>query len=1153
MAVVASRFYVWVKHSGTSGNWLDISGVVMPDWDGSSIVSEEGVGNFSAGSITFNVVDRDVTTARAVLNALATSTTVPEVRVTWGTTGETGFETFFYGRVEPDLFTYEGAVISSFTACSLLQYLDKLDAHNVDEGTTLLTSADGDRVGGPPSKNWAIDPAATDLYNCCVTAGDVATIGGVDYTIAKVTGPKWFTVTADIVAASGGCVIKRGTLGQFSGPVARTVSGRPVGLAPILLRKAMIQDSSIIDCLVLDKDLRADPDNPVQSDTDWNHVKRCWSDSTVDLAGDTAGDVVAASQDCMDNDVLAFTLKHGRLYAIHAGADGVHEEGELTEVLDGSGDPYTTTGHRLFNFLAEDDTRCLAVFEAEKRHTYTRQTGQAAWGPWATGAVGIAGTALAIAAGPLGWGAWAAAAISLGAAGAAAGLGALSTTHADMANSDQFYACTGVRVLDMGDGTNGTGGVGRDINRYQAAPYSTNLRYVPGDSVCTDAFVKTVSDCPGVILFAPFDEVNQKITVMYYYWNTNTSQWDGPIINAGSASAGDTGKPTGGMVSVERNVVVGTANGCFQLTCQANGGWAGRSIVMDRPPSRFLAALRRIDDTDRYLEVLWGNDSQYVLEQQYLDGGTWFATPPAHDLYTITSSLSGMRLLVSNPYVIELSGADHTPVIYEAIDADGRRLLYAGFVRTTGATPGAQLYGHTSAEAVCQYPLANIGGDWRPPVLYLDDTQDVYRFLTLCCWLDRDYLITDVHHSSCYARAYVHADFKRDRVSIAQALRGLAQSFYCYLRILDRDPCASTDEPRLISRHGWTLPDAGDLTTDDVEASSARVDGILAYDGAVADLGGQRIEVGATGVGKTVYAVQGMFLTPTAARWIGAAVVAEYPRRSSDFPYGRRRFLAAMRDLSIPERTDGVSVKPHPRIFGQSKQVTFFEGVDVPAQVQSFGSTGSDELTYPVSLIETKAGLGVTWAADEPTNTPTAVDLPTYETQEPPASIAPTERTVDWVISSAQLETPVAKGSASAYVWGLLIDLGTGGYYKGVKVKQLSLGVAGDEKFKMSLFTDAGNAPGVEIADTEVDYDPAGKAAGLQDADSAANPWVSGMAWLMICRENATTADIAYRDAAVVAAGYAFYGAVGSFDYPVIPASMTDTDTVPDILVRLEV
>lgn len=1118
-----SPFKIEVRHSGSAGAWVDITGYVLPNWQSDDVMAEDGCLNHVGGSMSFLICDRDTDkTTHYWVQLLATSTTIPELQIMHNASGSV----VFYGRLQPDAYVYEGDVITGFTALSILPYADTLDmdAH----GDTLLTSTDGAQMH---ATGWRIYDEGLDLCDSLVTDGDVATIEGVAYVIDYVIDASSFVTKTAIAAGAGGCVITRGEVGQYSGG-AESLYRRA-------LRRAGCKQGSVYDCVI-----RNYKRGETQLDMDWNPSARYWSDATVEMSDDTTSEVLPYVN-FESLTTVGFVLKHGRLFRIN-------ELGELSEIVDSAGAAYTTTGHRLFYFLAESGTHCMAIFEATVRRSYSRQTSQAKWGPWAASGAGV-GAGIAASFIPL-VGPFVA---PLAAGLASYGVSALSITRRDIPNSDQFYACTGVRVLSMGNGKSNYGdnegfGVGV-IERYKAAPHVENLRYTPGDSVCTMQNPNYTS--PGMIWFADWNEANQQVEVLGYFWLTTNSDWS--AIQQANRTSTECGKPAGGMAGFEFNFAIGTVNGAFILTpTDAGGGawkWKGKLVKVDRPPARFLAALRRVDGNECWANYLWGNETHQTLEQKYKDAAAAYYAPaslPVTEVQDVHNTPTGFALLCCSTHVVTLAGQDSVTVIYEAIADDNRRLLYAGYMRpATGY--GVWIFAHNDNVALCQYPLPNIGGDWRAPIMVQDGGQnDLWRLFAVCVYSDTDYIITDVHDTSLYQRALIHHDFTRDKMTVAQVLRG-CQSHWCYLRLNSTDPCESPDDVRVVSRHSWTPKSAGTLAKDNV-VHDPRIDGIEYYDGAVCDVGGQRIEAGDVTVGKRVFGVQGTFLTAGWGRVIAAEVVARYPRRSATYPYGRRKFLPQVRAV---DNEDGDEVPLLSTNLFHMLAVTFLTGLDSVGFVTGMG-VDRNGLVYPAKLLELavvdEVADGVTWTNDQPEMMPADIVVPTYATVTPPANVAPTERTIDWIIPSAQLEVPVAKGSASAYVWGLMADLGAGGLYTGIKIKQLTLGVAGDEKLKCSLFTDSGNAPGVEIADTHVDYDPAGKGPGLIDADAAENPWVSGVVWLMICRENANTAQIAWRDAAVVATGYAFKGSVLAFDYPVIPSIMTATDTVPDILVRLE-
>ncbi|MBM3315351.1 hypothetical protein FJY71_05875, partial [candidate division WOR-3 bacterium] len=695
-----ARFKVEVKHSASGGVWEDVTAYIVPVWDAGVLVAERTCLQTTAGAVAFTLVDRDTDKAAHYwVERLATSTTVPEVRlsaVTNETTGTT--QELFYGRIEPDMFTYDGDVLTGFTACPLLQWADKVDVY----------------------------PAA----------------GG------------------------------QGVTSQYS--------GKAETLLTTLLRKLGCQAGSVADVEVKDYALGA-----AQTDADWNHTRRHWAGTGVAVDADGVSDLLPAPE---ASEARAFVLKHGRLYAVTL-------TGGLAEVLNSSSQPYTTTGHRLFRFVCPGGAEGFAIVEARLRSSWTRQTQPWGGAQYVSAALSLAGLAAAMFVPGLGQ----LAKLGLLAAGAAAGYGVNELTKSinDSANADSFWAATGVRVLDIGNGTSGPGGVGRGFN---AAFSLTNTPYVwtPADSVSTAQVGVTPNSSPGEVYYAVWRAAERSVEVWQAFY-TAGGTWDKWMIT--HPRLNNCGIPVGGMAAVGwttangyRTLILGTASGYVLMTQDAAMRWRQWTILRKEPPSRFCVALGNDYSGLKLAHFVYGNGAENTNGQALVItkiAGT--TTPPTETL------VSGMpdstdRVLHAGPAHYQIAGYTYATGVYQHRDSEGRVLLYAGGLRVQSGSTAVEFDGQ-----FCQYPLPDSGRDWRPPMLWFDNSQAVYRLLTCCCWLDRDRLVTDFASTSLYAQAYIHHDFARDRRSIGQVLAEAQRSFWLYLRLGSLDPCNDADDVRVVS------------------------------------------------------------------------------------------------------------------------------------------------------------------------------------------------------------------------------------------------------------------------------------------------------------------------------------------------------------------
>ncbi|MBM3314054.1 hypothetical protein FJY70_05640, partial [candidate division WOR-3 bacterium] len=489
--------------------------------------------------------------------------------------------------------------------------------------------------------------------------------------------------------------------------------------------------------------------------------------------------------------------------------------------------------------------------------------------------------------------------------------------------------------------------------------------------------------------------------------------------------------------------------------------WRQWTILRKEPPSRFCVALGNDYSGLKLAHFVYGNGAENTNGQALVItkiAGT--TTPPTETL------VSGMpdstdRVLHAGPAHYQIAGYTYATGVYQHRDSEGRVLLYAGGLRVQSGSTAVEFDGQ-----FCQYPLPDSGRDWRPPMLWFDNSQAVYRLLTCCCWLDRDRLVTDFASTSLYAQAYIHHDFARDRRSIGQVLAEAQRSFWLYLRLGSLDPCNDADDVRVVSRHYWTPPELGGLGPDEV-ARNPRVDGCEYYDGATADVGGQRVTCGSVGVGRTVYQVGGEFLTPAWARVITKEISTRYPRRSSLYPYGRRRFLPAVRAVD----TGAAEQPPTQYDFLKRCAVSFLSGLSVDAVIAGVGVSRST-LLYPCALLELYVSPisgqadGVIWTKDEPAEDVVVQAFPTFEPIAAAEVVAATKTLTGWncthVISAVTQSNP-ADGPCA---WALKVWVPFGLNLAGYAYKLTEGGADEDGGLALELWTDHGNRPDEAVPGT---------------------------------------------------------------------------------------
>jgi len=354
--------------------------------------------------------------------------------------------------------------------------------------------------------------------------------------------------------------------------------------------------------------------------------------------------------------------------------------------------------------------------------------------------------------------------------------------------------------------------------------------------------------------------------------------------------------------------------------------------------------------------------------------------------------------------------------------------------------------------------------------------------LTACAWTDRDALITDIHITSLYAKLNIHVDLDRDPVSIGYMIIEAARSGWLYVRLLSPDACNSADDVRIISRHAWTPVSAGALGKDEVSCSP-RVDGIEFYDGCISDIGGQRIEEGSTGVGKTVYSLSGAYLTPALARAMALRVVAEYPRTSAAYPFGRRRFIPDV--LNLDDGSD--DAPPGYADMFKSLTVTFQTGLDTSAIITAVGINRA-ALRYPCRLLEYAVaggvGLGVDWAADEPTSDAVALDYPALVAAVAVVAVESSRILTGWNCTHVLTATVQDNPDNGPCAWAFPIHLPHGATLSGFEFKLTRAGAPGDGEIPFELWSDFGGRPGTRITGARsLVLDTATRLEGLNHAD----------------------------------------------------------------------
>ncbi len=429
-----------------------------------------------SGTITFRIIDKHTNkNTHHWIDTIAAGGPIP-VRVK-----HSSGALLFWGRIEPGLCTYEGDCLTTFTACSLLQFAAKLDV-NHEAGRVLLSDCAGERVS---STVWRITVSGVNLNTLCVCEDDHVKIvhSGEErwFSVRYLDDAQTLHLYGNIIPddwLEGSTTILRGELGRYSGQVFRTNAGHiGRGLADQLLARLGVETGEhnvFLGTINLGDE---------QSDADWTHVRRVWSEASDDVDGHGLSDFVPAPISLQGQGIIGYFLRQGRLYRLYG-------EGGIQECLLPSGLPPTLKGYRLFNYrMMQGSTQydCLLIVDAYPRNTYSEQTKR--WGGADAVNAGVSlGTLAAMTAaksvpiaGQL--------AIAIGSTVLQSAVNSLSTTRYAVANRETIWAATRYRLFQLG-------GDGDILDEVASSEEQNNdpLYYTPADSVTVPAVAPTGLD-----------------------------------------------------------------------------------------------------------------------------------------------------------------------------------------------------------------------------------------------------------------------------------------------------------------------------------------------------------------------------------------------------------------------------------------------------------------------------------------------------------------------------------------------------------------------------------------------------------------------------------------------------------------------------------
>ena len=865
------------------------------------------------------------------------------------------------------------------------------------------------------------------------------------------------------------------------------------------LRKAGNEtpDVAAYEVDVKDMFLGANPASIQQDELDWNHAARTEQNASVDPAveyqlGDFVQITVAGHPERR-----GFIIKDGKLYRVDTGDRSAVT---LTHIDVGS----ITEGYRLFRFVGDAGAECLCVVSAKARSSYAVQVQQNFTGT-GKGAAQLGASALAFIPG---WG-WAAA---LGANLALEGAAALATKRNQVRNADQFWAITGVKILSVGDGTDSAvTGVGVAINRDLSEeaykePDSENSAWIwaHADSICTTQ-TNSTGTSPGKIWIAKWFSETRDYRLMQCYWNTVAGAWS--VLSVAGTSAKQNGPPSGGMAASYalgapagyECIMVGVTNGFVLHTRTGNGEMWSKFHEHISPPGRFIGALPYQRSGSSYVSFVYGNGGITRVEKKALSTDD----PTIENIATVYGGRipTGIIAVGASPMMVNAKMA--VPVIYSAMAAtdDDEVQTYGGLVRHTD---GATNIAIDTTYAVYPLPDGN-GGDWRPPHIYRDTNQNgTYRMLAFCSRVSENYLLTDSYSTSAYAVLRVHHNFRHDRMTIRQFLEAITRSGWLRLRLYDDAKPASLVARKVMSRHQYDPPDAGDLSVVEVQGghqAQPQVTGIEWYDGATWSAQGQEGDAGSVGVAaRSTFTLGAVFLTPIWARGMAARIVSEYPETSAEYANGRRIFEVNIRKVN----DDGDEVHPGYNTLYQYVTMSFFTNAGFAGTkglIQSLGYSRQTHLFHALLLEWDDAG--VDWTSNEPTAAIVEAAYPSEDTNTAVSAITASLRNIGWSMPHALVTmTAHTNPQDGPCAWAARIYMPHGLLLTAYGFGMTRLGVPTDGDLYFHLFTDKSGTIGSRLDNSKavaVTLDTLAAGYHTVDLELVDSCWIdSGHYWLIV-------------------------------------------------------
>lgn len=1042
-------FTVWL-HTSAAPNGEDATGYLIPDWRG-RIAAESGLAQYEAGSLGFRIEDKATVSSaqywqgriqQSTLFTLPSAfgsfkTELPYVRV-YDSTDLDAQVLLFAGFVERNQLKREGDQIVGFTAVTQLSYGDRLSMASLGQvgAPNICTGTGGTGTG----TTWVVSVWATgagDYVSEGVVPGDLLYIGATPYVVSRVVDAHTVITTASVNGLSGASYVSRQNLSYYSGAAVTLVRRALRMLGNI----APNTDNSDYADVVVDPY----PLGTAQTATDWTHVLRMRAD-----AGSDPGRALPPSDfvSSVSGDRLGFICLDGKLYRVDVAPttpgstvkDGIALT-QITVVPQGES-AAVSGGYRLFAFQTADDTECLLVVQAETRLNYTRSE-ERILDPYLSAGASIGTLALAASKATL---------PTMVASGIAYGM--LSDVAGNATKKVKVTPAGGttrairrVHLLDIGDGTNGAGGVGGTINEQLFTSFhgTARLNYTPGDSICV---ARPFASQSSHVVFGRYDVSSQQTYLVDCYraatgWTNGTTliRFDG--------------QPAGGMAArlvggTRCAVAVGMTD---RVELRYLGSSSDRAYVqvLDRQPARFCAAL----PLDSGTTVAFAMDAEAT--QVYVANNTSTLTRT-----TIAGTLpTGFKLVATDSRArTGPSATVGAPCLYRAVNAYDEQYLYAGWLYDNGGTLTLAA-GTLCAQAVPGGHVAEV----VPPLLWYDHNinRPAYRFLVFSTATAGHRVAYDAMMSGLWVGWFIHHDFAADPMTVRQFLEGAGRMMLAYIKLLGPAKPTVYLERKFATRWSQTVPTTG-YTCGAGQLSLTPQAGIVGteyYLAAVADCYGERVRSGSViPGGRHTYSIQSQFLQPAQARVMGAWLIDAYPERSARYVNGRYRITGAVHLFD----NSGADVTPSIEHIQRQLYFNLFAAGEITVILTGLGFTRSTGL-YDAEFILYNDADVVTPVS---ITTPVAEDLAVVaeDTVAMPSATTTNKLVIPWHVHHNVLDTPVENPVDECVAWARTLHLPRGLNLRWYFAKYLDVGTKNHGAWFINIFLPGNGRPGVELPQT---------------------------------------------------------------------------------------